>query len=170
MRSEPRLFTAVRVLYAALGLCSTIACSGGSDVASQVSGNAAAPEGPADGVLTGNPLPGGVLDAPADGPAPLPQASGAGAPPVENPPPAQPPGDPSASGAEPQPTATETNFFGAGCLSDADCGEQRRCEFPVSEDTGAAPSPVGADAGSSDAGADAAVPPPFVPRGHCVSL
>jgi hypothetical protein len=166
MRSERRVFSAARVLCAGLGLCSAIACSDGGGVASQVNGNSAAADPPVD---MGNPVPGGVFAGPAagEGAAPAPQASGTGSPPPGAP--EDPlPTDPSASGGEPQPSATETNFFGAGCLSDADCGENRRCEFPVEAD--AAPSPVADDAGRPDAGADAAVPPPFVPRGHCVAL
>jgi hypothetical protein len=78
--------------------------------------------------------------------------------------------DPSASSGEPQPNATETNFFGAGCRSDAECGQNRRCEFPVDAQADAAPGPAPEDVASPDAGADAAVPETLVPRGHCVAL
>ena len=72
---------------------------------------------------------------------------------------------PAASGGEPQPSATETNFFGAGCRKDADCGETRRCEFP---DPAARPAPTAeSDAGAGDS-ADAAPLPVSV--GHCVAL
>ena len=178
MRSEPRVFTAARALcvLVGLGLCA-VACSDGAELSYRVNANGADPAPPGDGVLTGSPVPGGDVPGgptPGEGPAPAPQSSGAGAPPpaaAENTPPLQtPPADPSPSGGEPQPNATETNFFGAGCLSDADCGENRRCEFPVAAETDAAPSPAAKDAGSADAGADAAAPPPFVPRGHCVAL
>ena len=169
--NERRVFAA---WACALGLCG--ACSDGTDVTVQVNGNEASPGAPASpggGVLTGNPRP--ASDVVGDPMAPAPQVSGAGAPPsvpVENPPPvpAPPAGDPSASGGEPQPNATETNFFGAGCRSDADCGANRRCEFPVATEADAAPSPAPEDAGSPDAGADAAVPETLVPRGHCVAL
>jgi len=171
---ERRVFAAwAPCVLAGLGLCSAVACSDGTGVAYQVNENEASPASPGGGVLTGNPGPGS--DVVSDPMAPAPQVSGAGAPPpvpAENPAPVQAPpaGDPSASGGEPQPNATETNFFGAGCRSDADCGESRRCEFPVETEADAAPSPAPEDAGSPDAGADAAVPETLVPRGHCVAL
>jgi len=45
----------------------------------------------------------------------------------------------------PQPNATETNFFTAGCRVDADCGATRRCEF-------APPASSALDGGLADAG------------------
>ena len=185
LRNERRILVAARALcvLAALGLASAVACSDGTDVSYQVSGNEAAPAASGDGVLTGGPVPGGPVPAsdglggsePGEASPPSPQGSGTGAPPPpaqESSPPVQAPPEqaPSASGEEPQPGATETNFFGAGCRSDADCGENRRCEFPVDSEADAAPSPVPEGAGSSDAGADAAVPETLVPRGHCVAL
>lgn len=161
-----------------LGWGSAVACADSTDVTYQVNGNTADPAAsPGDGLLTGTPM----LDRPMPGSPPgdstpgavsppSPQAGGAGAPPPlpqENPPPVQ--GPPAASGGEPQPSATETNFFGAGCRSDADCGENRRCEFPVDSEVDAAASPAPGSAGSPDAGADAAVPETLVPRGHCVA-
>jgi hypothetical protein len=166
LRNERRVWC----LLAGLSLCSTMACSDGTDITGQVNGNAAGPAAPGDGVLTGSPVP------PADvlgGPTlPEPQASSAGSPPAPqaNPPPVQAPAaeEPSSPGGEPQPSATETNFFGAGCRSDADCGENRRCEFPLEADAGASLAPE--DAATPDAGADAAAPESLVPRGHCVAL
>jgi hypothetical protein len=171
-----RRVTARRALcvLAGLGLCSAVACSDGTDVTYQVNGNAVAPASPSEGVLSGCPVPPGApLVSPPSGEvsAPSVQASGAGAPPPtqEHPPPVQAPPaqEPSASGGEPQPNATETNFFGAGCRSDADCGANRRCEFPADAEADAAPNP--APEVSPDAGADAAVPETLVPRGHCVA-
>lgn len=175
-RRNERRIAAASALCALLGfgLGSAIACSDGTDVTVQVNGNTADPAAPGDGVLTGSPVPDSPLPSGAgEGPAPLPQA-GPGAPstaPEESPPPVQaPPAEvPSASGGEPQPSATETNFFGAGCRNDADCGENRRCEFPVEADAGAAPSPGTEGEASPDAGSDAAAPEALVPRGHCVA-
>lgn len=180
LRSERRCFAAARAWCWLVGLAlgSAAACADSTDVTYQVSGNTADPSAsPGDGVLTGSPIPGSPIppgdSSPSEVSAPSPQAGGAGAPPPppqENPPPVQaPPEPPSASGEEPQPGATETNFFGAGCRSDADCGENRRCEFPVDSEADAATSPAPEGASSPDAGADAAVPETLVPRGHCVS-
>lgn len=183
LRNERRFVMAARALcvLAASGLGSAVACSDGTDLTYQVSGNGADPSAtPGAGVPTGNPNPSSPDPSspvpPGDSTSgqvstPSPQASGAPPSPQENPPPVQAPPEetPSSSGGEPQPGATETNFFGAGCRSDADCGENRRCEFPVDSEADAAPSPAPEGAASSDAGADAAVPETLVPRGHCVS-
>lgn len=183
LRSGRRIFTAARFMgvLAGLGLGNAVACADSSDVSYQVSGNAVAPAAsPGDGVLTGSPIPGSPGSptppgdsTPVEASAPSAQASGSGAPPPsppETPPPVQAPPEqaPSASSGEPQPGATETNFFGAGCRSDADCGANRRCEFPVDSEADAATSPA-LEAGGLDAGADAAVPETLVPRGHCVA-
>lgn len=177
LRRERRIFTVARFMgvLAGLGLGNAVACADSSDVTYQVSGNAADPAAsPGDGVLMGSPIPGGPLppadSTPVEVSTPSPQASGAPPPsPAETPPVQAPPEQtPSGSGGEPQPGATETNFFGAGCRSDADCGENRRCEFPVDSEADAATSPA-PEAGGLDAGADAAVPETLVPRGHCVA-
>jgi len=97
---------------------------------------------------------------------------------------------PPASSEEPQPNATETNFFAAGCRVDADCGATRRCEFFPAEgvadagpsDAGGAsdtrpvapPPAVPADAGPPDAGVPTGEAPdapsePLGPRGRCVA-
>ena len=108
--------------------------------------------------------------------------------------PGQSPGSvPPAGSPEPEPNATETNFFTAGCRVDADCGAARRCEFfpPESAASDAGPPDTGADGGQSntrpvappalpsdagllpDAGVpgapDAAPSEPLGPRGRCVA-
>jgi len=98
---------------------------------------------------------GGDPDGPADGPpVGVPGSEGTGESPGSVPP---------ASSQEPEPNATETNFFTAGCRVDADCGATRRCEFFP-------PESVASDAGLSDAGApDAAPSEPLGTRGRCVA-
>ncbi|MEO8185232.1 MAG: hypothetical protein ABI895_41020 [Deltaproteobacteria bacterium] len=139
------------------------ACSGGSDVAHLVNQNAADPTAPgglsADGVSPEGVSPGG--ESPG-GESPGGVAPSAGSPSAEPGGPVQPPASndvpASAASEEPQPNATETNFFTARCQRDADCGEARRCELP-------------ADAGSvgADAGSDAAAPDVPAPGGRCVA-
>jgi hypothetical protein len=100
--------------------------------------------------------PGGSAAAPGSSPPPVgaPLSSPSGS----SPPPAP---DPAAGNGNPNPNATETNFFSAGCRSDADCGD-RRCEFPP-------PDPDAGVATEADAAADAAAAEPIAPRGRCVA-
>jgi len=140
------------------------ACSDGSDLSLVANPNAAL-EPPAPGATLPGVSPGGESS------GVTPSAGSAGGTPPENAGPSVEPGGPlqppaadeapaAASGEEPQPSATETNFFAAGCRKDADCGEARRCELPL--DAGAPP--------EADAGSDAAPPEALVPIGHCVAL
>jgi hypothetical protein len=67
-------------------------------------------------------------------------------------------------GENPDPQATETNFFSIGCDEDSDCSADRRCKLPSAD--AAVPKLVRVfDAGAArDAGADAETYPP----GLCV--
>jgi hypothetical protein len=156
-------------------LIGAAACSDGTDAVSLANQNAgsdpplsgmspAAPAGPGS---PGTGSPGtGATDVPG-GSGALPASSGSnaasGSPPAPGPAQGETPASvPSPSEGEPEPNATETNFFGAGCRKDADCGANRRCELP---DPGAAP-PAEPDAGAESADAS----PPLVPVGRCVAL
>jgi hypothetical protein len=162
-----------------VGLLSLAACS--SDATLYVEQR---PDSPQQGTPSGTDTPGSpsVLGAGGDPGSPL------GGAPGDSPVPVLP-----SPSQEPEPNATETNFFAAGCRVDEDCGATRRCEFPPPEsvalDAGRAdagsdgglfdtrpvgPPPVPPDAGpppGTDAGAapDAAPDGPPTPRGRCVA-
>jgi hypothetical protein len=133
------------------------ACSSDADLAAAVNPNA-------PGASSSDPQPNSAPGAAAPGPPGAVPPSAADTPGM-NPSPSESPATvPLPPGDEPEPNATETNFFSAGCRRDADCGNTRRCQFPP--DAGDRVAAPAADAG---AGADAGAPEPLTPSGRCVA-